>query len=276
MQPVGQGVGGALVGQGDGDGAGRVREVIGNVDDEPMCRLTTVSVSSQAAKKRVPVVGEDARQLQPRPGSRRRRRRNEPLAAQRRTSAAASSGSHSGISVSGISRPVTGAAAPLVDHPVVVGLHAGQGEVPVAVLEERLAAEPRERREARRASVWFSSMSARRAPGRSSPGGHRRRSAGPSAARGSPGPSRRRRSQACSAASYPSNRQMSAHPPSSVATHPPRAPGSKRPFVRSSRGAALRNRSGRKRCHRSGGSSTWSSTEMIRGMSMPCPLRKVS
>ncbi len=44
----------------------------------------------------------------------------------------------------------TGVAAPLLDHPVVVGLHARQTELLVLALEERLAAEPREGREAHR------------------------------------------------------------------------------------------------------------------------------
>ena len=74
----------------------------------------------------------------------------EPLAAQRRTSCAASSGSHIGTRVSGISRPRACIGAPLTDHPVVVRADAGQRQVTVAALEERLPAEPRERGEAQR------------------------------------------------------------------------------------------------------------------------------
>ena len=40
--------------------------------------------------------------------------------------------------------------APLLDHPVVVGLHAGERQLLVVGLVERLAAEPRERRERQR------------------------------------------------------------------------------------------------------------------------------
>jgi hypothetical protein len=46
--------------------------------------------------------------------------------------------------------PPAAGTAPLVDHPVVVGLDAQQGEVLVAGFEERLAAEAREAREAQR------------------------------------------------------------------------------------------------------------------------------
>ena len=46
-------------------------------------------------------------------------------------------------------RPL-GRAAPLLDHPVVVGLDAQQGELLVLGLGEGLAAEARERREAER------------------------------------------------------------------------------------------------------------------------------
>ena len=45
----------------------------------------------------------------------------------------------------GIRRPLPRARAPLVDHPVVVGLHAQEREVLVLALEERLAAEAGER-----------------------------------------------------------------------------------------------------------------------------------
>ena len=69
-----------------------------------MCRLTTVSDSSQAAKNgsqwSVKMLGSFSRT-----GFSEKATENEPLAAQRRTSAAARSGSHSGISVSGMSRP---------------------------------------------------------------------------------------------------------------------------------------------------------------------------
>ena len=47
-------------------------------------------------------------------------------------------------------QPTVGVAAPLLDHPVVVGPHAGEGEVLVLALGERLAAEPGHRREAQR------------------------------------------------------------------------------------------------------------------------------
>ena len=43
-----------------------------------------------------------------------------------------------------------GAGAPLLDHPVVVGPHAQQGELTIGGLEERLPAEARKRREAER------------------------------------------------------------------------------------------------------------------------------
>ena len=46
--------------------------------------------------------------------------------------------------------PAGSRAAPLVDHPVVVGLQADEAELPVARLHEQLAAEPGEGREAQR------------------------------------------------------------------------------------------------------------------------------
>ncbi len=69
-----------------------------------MCRLTTVSVSSQAAKKgsqcEVWMLGSLSRV-----GFSEKATANDPFAAQRRTSAAAATGSQSGMSVIGISRP---------------------------------------------------------------------------------------------------------------------------------------------------------------------------
>ena len=72
-----------------------------------------------------------------------------PRAALRRTSAAASSASHSGTMQSGIMRPLR-VAAPLVDHPVVVGLDAHEAEVLVVAFRQVLAAEAQPRREAQR------------------------------------------------------------------------------------------------------------------------------
>ena len=72
-----------------------------------------------------------------------------PRPALRRTSAAARPTSQSGTILSGM-QPSAAVAAPLLDHPVVVGDDAGHREVLVLGFEERLAAEARERREAQR------------------------------------------------------------------------------------------------------------------------------
>ena len=69
-----------------------------------------------------------------------------PRSALRLVSAAASSASHSGMMHSGMLTPPEGC-APLLDHPVVVGLHAGQAQLLVLTLVEGLAAEAGERRE---------------------------------------------------------------------------------------------------------------------------------
>ena len=83
-------------------------------------------------------------------GSSEKHTARTPRAALRSISFAASSTSHSGMMQSGMLMPIDGI-APLLDHPVVVGLHARQRELLVVGLVERLAAEARERRERQRA-----------------------------------------------------------------------------------------------------------------------------
>ena len=68
-----------------------------------------------------------------------------PLSAQRWISAAASSASHSGHHGQRDQGALARAGGPLVDHPVVVGLHAQEGELLVLALEEGLPAEAGER-----------------------------------------------------------------------------------------------------------------------------------
>ena len=65
----------------------------------------------------------------------------EPLAAHRRTSAAARSASQSGIKRQRHQPGRSLGPAPLVDHPVVVGLHAEQRDVLVLAVQEDLTAE---------------------------------------------------------------------------------------------------------------------------------------
>src|SRR6516162_2177158 len=67
---------------------------------------------------------------------------------------------------------------------------------------------------------------------------------------------------------------MSAHSPSSSATQPP-APKSRRPRSRTTRGPRSRYLAGSRLVHMSGGSTTWSSTEMMRGTvtNAPCGSR---
>ena len=78
--------------------------VLLKVEDEPICMLTTVSVSSHAAHS-----GSQASLCtlgRPRAaGFSEKAMACDPCAAQRRTSCAARSGSHIGIRVSGIRRP---------------------------------------------------------------------------------------------------------------------------------------------------------------------------
>src|SRR5438270_7690282 len=61
---------------------------------------------------------------------------------------------------------------------------------------------------------------------------------------------------------------MSPQVPSSSGAQAPRGPPLTDPLIRSSRGAWSRNRCGSREVHRSPGSSTWSSTEMMSGRSM--------
>ena len=87
-----------------GTAIGASADVAGIFEHEPMCMHTTVWVSAQAAKngsqKPVWMLGK------PRCGGiSLKHTARTPRAALRRTSAAASSASHSGMSVSGISRP---------------------------------------------------------------------------------------------------------------------------------------------------------------------------
>ena len=80
-------------------------EVAGIRDDEPMCMHTTVSVSWQAVKNG----SQCPLWIDGRPsgcGFSEKATAWLPRSAQRRTSAAASSASHSGIIVSGMSRPL--------------------------------------------------------------------------------------------------------------------------------------------------------------------------
>ena len=84
---------------------GESTPVLGNVDDDPMCMLTTVSVSSHVCHNRsqycVWTLGRSSDG-----GDSLNAMACEPFAAQRRTSSTASSTSHSGMSVSGINRPL--------------------------------------------------------------------------------------------------------------------------------------------------------------------------
>src|SRR5437588_9146278 len=75
-----------------------------NFEEEPMCMLTTVRVSSQARQSG----SQYPEKMLGRPsqgGHSENATAQEPLAAHRRTSAAARSESHSGITVMGMKRP---------------------------------------------------------------------------------------------------------------------------------------------------------------------------
>ena len=129
--------------------AGASADVAGICDDDPMCMQTTVLGLLRTRRRTGPSrrSGCDGR---PRCGGiSLKHTARTPRAALRRTSAAASSASHSGMMHSGIRRPPR-VAAPLLDHPVVVRVHARERELAVLGLEERLAAEAREGREAQR------------------------------------------------------------------------------------------------------------------------------
>ena len=126
-------------------------DVAGIRDDEPMCMHTTVLGLLARGEERVPVRRRGPTAGRAGAGSRRTRPRGCPCRRERRTSAAASSASHSGTIVERDEAALPVAAAPLVDHPVVVGLHAQQRELGVAplaldaLLVERLAAEAGQR-----------------------------------------------------------------------------------------------------------------------------------
>ena len=129
----------------DGGASG---DAAGIFDDEPMCIATTVPVSAHAAKNgsQYPlwIVG-------------RPRWYGSSL---KQTAAHAPCRVAPDLVDGGVDVPErddgerdeapTRVAAPLLDHPVVVGLDAGQPELLVGAFEERLAAEPRQGREAHR------------------------------------------------------------------------------------------------------------------------------
>ena len=160
------------------------------------------------------------------------------------------------------------AGAPLVDHPVVVGLHAEERELLVVALEEGLAAEAGQRvREAdRRVDVVGvhvgQPLGLLPAPGADLvEGGRRRRRARRSRPRPTAsGTGRRGRRRAT----------QSHRSPSSTPFSNEKTPPSKLNFAesRSTRGARSWYLAGSRSVHRVGGSTTWSSTEMMRGVSM--------
>ena len=123
----------------DGGASG---DVAGICDDEPMCMQTTVPVLGARGEERVPVAGVDRRQPEV-VRDLAEATACTPRAALRRTSSTASSTSHSGMSAER-DQPPARVAAPLLDHPVVVRLDAGEPELLVVALGERLAAEARE------------------------------------------------------------------------------------------------------------------------------------
>ena len=84
--------------------SGASSDVVGIDDDEPMCMVTTVSLSVQASHNgsHAPLCSDGWPSFA---GFSVNAIAKLPFAAQRRTSAAASSASHSGTSVSGIRRP---------------------------------------------------------------------------------------------------------------------------------------------------------------------------
>ena len=108
---------------------GRSGDVVGSTDDEPMCMLITVSVSAQAAKNGSQYAAVDARQPELEGLS------EKATACDAHAGAAADLRGRqlrrptAGTSVRGISRPAAVAAAPLVDHPVVVDPDAHEGEL---------------------------------------------------------------------------------------------------------------------------------------------------
>ncbi len=116
-----------------------------------MCMLTTVPDSAQAREERVPVVVGVVHRGQPEEG--------RDLAEADRSHAPVGVAPHLGGGQPGVPQRDDGEgdqaalrlrAAPLLDHPVVVGLHAEQGELFVLGLGEGLAAEPGEGGEADR------------------------------------------------------------------------------------------------------------------------------
>ena len=125
-------------------------DIVNRLLDDPMCMQTTVSVSSQAAMRgsqcppgswmvgRPSMAGfsENATAVEPFsavPPHLGRRQRRVPQWDQRQRDVPAGS-------------PTT----PFVDHPVVVGLHAQQGQLSVLGFVEHLTAEAGEGREAQR------------------------------------------------------------------------------------------------------------------------------
>ncbi len=130
----------------DPTAGGASGEVDGIFDDDPMCMLTTTPVSSQASKNG----SQKPEWIEGRPEERR------DLAEAGGGDAAGGHAAHLGGGQIGVPQrhdherdeATVGAGAPLVDLPVVVGLHAGEPELLVVHLGERLPAETRHGREA--------------------------------------------------------------------------------------------------------------------------------
>ena len=121
-------------------------DVLGIRDDEPMCMHNTVPVSSQARNTGAQL--SDASWMEGSPsgyGFSGKVMAKLPLSAQRWISAGGQLGVPQRHHGERDQRALAGAGGPLVDHPVVVGLHAQEGELLVLALEEGLPAEAGER-----------------------------------------------------------------------------------------------------------------------------------
>ena len=118
---------------------GASADVAGMRDDEPMCMQIDRARLLAGREERVPLAGVDRRKAEVR----------RDLAEAHRVHAACGVASHFGRGQLGVperddrerDQLAARVAAPLLDHPVVVGADAGQTEVAVLGLGERLAAE---------------------------------------------------------------------------------------------------------------------------------------
>ena len=120
-------------------------DAAGIFDDEPMCMHRVGLGLLGDGEHRVPVAGVDARQPEVGGDLAEAHRPCAPIGV------AADLGDREVDVPQGDQAQrdevAVGVGAPLLDHVVVVRLHAGQAEVEVVALHERLAAEARERRE---------------------------------------------------------------------------------------------------------------------------------